>query len=96
MLNETPLAQIKIQKVEKISNPNGSGNICSYCREPMNWYQTTCGQCGKVLGQKYVCCPDCGEQASVREKCPECHVKIQADWQYFPSCRTDLKQVNQT
>jgi len=39
---------------------------------------------------------DCGEQASVREKSPECHVKIQADWQYFPSCRTDLKQVNQT
>jgi|TARA_Y100000310_G_scaffold9877_1_gene10591 hypothetical protein len=72
---KTALTQMKIQKVEKIRNPNGSGNICSYCREPMNWYQTTCGQCGKVLGQKYVGCPDCGRgYPPGTTTCPRCDI----------------------
>ena len=58
-MNEAPLSQMKVQKVRKIDNPNGDGDICSYCREPIKWHHTTCVNCRMVLGQKYVSCPKC-------------------------------------
>ena len=66
---------MKLQKVRKISNPNGSGDICSYCFEPMKWHEITCGNCGMVLGQKYIVCSDCGKGYRINETtCPWCQI----------------------
>jgi RNA polymerase subunit RPABC4/transcription elongation factor Spt4 len=45
----------------------------------------SCGQCGEVLGDDHVYCPNCGEKASRRVFC-DCGDEIRSDWAFCPSC----------
>ena len=45
----------------------------------------TCNQCGEMLSDGHVYCPNCGEKAANRLFC-ECGDEIRSDWGYCPSC----------
>ena len=65
---------MKFQRIRKIKNPSASGDICSYCHERIEWYQTKCGNCGYVLGQKYIGCEDCGiAHPNTTSTCARCN-----------------------
>ena len=62
-----------IEIVEKLSNPNGNGFICSYCKEPMKFYKSTCTNCKMTLDQKYTVCDDCSKVIpSNKSTCAHC------------------------
>jgi len=44
-----------------------------------------CSQCGEMLNDSHVYCPNCGNKASRRLFC-ECGDEIQSDWSFCPSC----------
>ncbi|MCU4972944.1 zinc ribbon domain-containing protein [Halobacteria archaeon AArc-m2/3/4] len=44
-----------------------------------------CGQCGEILDDEHVYCPNCGEKASKRAFC-ECGDEVRSDWAFCPSC----------
>jgi predicted RNA-binding Zn-ribbon protein involved in translation (DUF1610 family) len=44
-----------------------------------------CTQCGEILVDDHVYCPNCGEKANHRVFC-ECGDEIRSDWSFCPSC----------
>lgn len=44
-----------------------------------------CRQCGELVKDTHVFCPNCGEKASHRAFC-ECGDEIRSDWAYCPRC----------
>ena len=45
----------------------------------------SCNQCGSVLADDHVYCPNCGEKATHRVFC-ECGDEVRADWSFCPHC----------
>ncbi|MFP4174384.1 MAG: zinc ribbon domain-containing protein [Halobacteriales archaeon] len=45
----------------------------------------TCPQCGEVVDEEHVHCPNCGAKASGRVFC-DCGDEVRTDWSFCPSC----------
>jgi hypothetical protein len=45
----------------------------------------TCSQCGEILSQSHVYCPNCGDKSAHRVFC-ECGDEIRSDWGFCPNC----------
>jgi len=52
---------------------------------PADDRENACGQCGEVLSDDHVYCPNCGEKASRRVFC-ECGDEVRSDWGFCPGC----------
>jgi len=52
---------------------------------PAQSSSTDCAQCGEMLEDSHVYCPNCGNKASRRLFC-ECGDEIQSDWSFCSSC----------
>ncbi|QZA87470.1 zinc ribbon domain-containing protein [Salinarchaeum sp. IM2453] len=46
---------------------------------------STCDQCGELVDDDHVYCPNCGEKVSQRVFC-ECGDELRSDWGFCPSC----------
>ncbi|AFK18288.1 ribbon-helix-helix protein, CopG family [Haloferax mediterranei ATCC 33500] len=46
---------------------------------------SNCSQCGELVGNDHVYCPNCGEKTSHRVFC-ECGDELRSDWGFCPDC----------
>ena len=72
---DSPVSQSPEPARESSTRPSGASDTSS----------NECAQCGELLDDNHVFCPNCGEKAAHRVFC-ECGDELRTDWAFCPGC----------